>query len=89
MRISHLRPMKMKRFLFGAPYYPEHWDEATRKDDPERMSAAAFNVIRMAEFAWDMMEPTEGEYEFSFFDDAIGRLANKVDKTTERNKLEK
>ncbi len=81
MRISHLRPMKMRRFLFGAPYYPEHWDEATRKDDPERMSAAAFNVVRMAEFAWDMMEPTEGEYEFSFFDDAIGRLGNKGVKT--------
>ena len=72
--LSHRRPLNLDTFLFGAPYYPEHWDAQTRKDDPERMAAAGFNVVRMAEFAWDLMEPREGEYDFSVFDEAIARL---------------
>lgn len=72
--ISHLRPAKVDRFWFGAPYYPEHWDRETRKKDPERMAAAGFNIVRMAEFAWDLMEPKEGIFDFSFFDEIIERL---------------
>ncbi|HBC87600.1 MAG TPA: beta-galactosidase [Lentisphaeria bacterium] len=76
-KISHLRPAKTDRFWFGAPYYPEHWDEKTREKDPERMAAAGFNIVRMAEFAWDMIEPREGEFEVSFFDQMIERLGKK------------
>lgn len=79
--LSHRRPLNLKTFLFGAPYYPEHWDADTRKNDPERMAAAGFNVVRMAEFAWDLMEPREGEYDFSVFDEAIERLGEKGIKT--------
>lgn len=75
--LSHRRPLNLDVFLFGAPYYPEHWGEETRKDDPERMAAAGFNVVRMAEFAWDLMEPREGEYAFSVFDETIERLGEK------------
>ncbi|MFA6294180.1 MAG: beta-galactosidase [Victivallales bacterium] len=76
-KISHLRPAKVDRFWFGAPYYPEHWDRETREKDPERMAAAGFNIVRMAEFAWDLMEPKEGIYDFSFFDEIIERLGKK------------
>ena len=47
----HQRPTKLTQFLFGADYYPEHWTEADRRDDPQRMAAAGVNVVRMAEFA--------------------------------------
>lgn len=77
----HMRPTNLKRFLFGAPYYPEHWGEAEWKDDPSRMAAAHFNVVRMGEFAWDRMEPAEGQYDFSFFDEHINRLGEKGVKT--------
>jgi len=71
----HQRPARNPGFLFGACYYPEHWDEAQRQTDPARMAAAGINVVRMAEFAWNLIEPSPGHYDFSLFDKTIGRLA--------------
>jgi beta-galactosidase len=62
------------RFHFGVCFYPEHWDEATRRDDAKRMADAGMNVVRMAEFAWNVIEPRPGTYDFSLFDDTIARL---------------
>jgi beta-galactosidase len=73
----HQRPSKLPRFLFGAPYYPEHWTTEDMQDDPERMAAAGVNVVRMAEFAWDRMEPRSGEFDFSLFDETIARLGER------------
>ncbi len=70
----HQRPTNLKEFLFGAPYYPEHWTEADRKEDPARMAAAGVNAVRIGEFAWDRMEPEPGKVDFSFFDEQIARL---------------
>ncbi len=72
--LSHARPLPLDRFLFGACYYPEHWDAATREDDATRMRAAGFNVVRMAEFAWDLIEPVEGAFDFTLFDETIAHL---------------
>lgn len=77
INLSHRRPAKLGRFWFGTAYYPEHWDAETRKKDAERMSKAGFNVVRMAEFAADLIEPREGEYNFSLFDETIERLGAK------------
>lgn len=73
--LSHLRPTNLPRFLYGVCYYPEHWDAATRENDAARMAAAGFNVARMAEFAWDILEPEEGRFNFALFDETIARLA--------------
>ena len=70
----HRRTTNLKTFLFGAPYYPEHWTEDDRADDPSRMAAAGVNCVRMAEFAWDLMEPEPGRHDFSFFDAHVNRL---------------
>ncbi|WP_127901476.1 beta-galactosidase [Solirhodobacter olei] len=69
--ISVWRPIETDTFLLGAPHYPEHVDESYLERDAERMAAAGFNVTRMAEFAWHIMEPREGQYDFSLFDRAI------------------
>ena len=53
------------------PYYPEHWSPAYWERDAQRMAEAGFNVVRMAEFAWDRMEPVEGQYDFSLFQEVI------------------
>lgn len=74
---AHDRPTNLDRFLFGAAYYPEHWSPADREEDPERMAAAGFNAVRMGEFAWDLMEPAEGRFDFCFFDREIARLGAK------------
>ncbi len=38
------------------------------------MAAAGMNVVRMAEFAWNVLEPEPGTYDFSLFDETIDRL---------------
>ena len=72
----HQRPTWLKSFLFGAPYYPEHWTPADRRDDAKRMAAAGVNVVRMGEFAWDRIEPSRGKYDFSLFDETIEKLGS-------------
>src|SRR5947207_899047 len=72
--LSHRRPTPLREFLYGSPYYPEHWDAATRAADPALFRAAGWKVIRMAEFAWDILEPREGVFDFALFDDTIARM---------------
>lgn len=70
----HQRSTGLRHFLFGAPYYPEHWSEEDRELDPHRMKAAGVNTIRMAEFAWDVMEPAREQFDFSLFDQTIAEM---------------
>jgi beta-galactosidase len=62
-------------FHFGVDYYPEHWPEANWPEDARLMAEAGFNVVRLAEFAWSMMEPGDGEIDFGWLDRAIEVLA--------------
>ena len=59
-----------KQMLFGACYYPEHWDKSKWRHHAELMKKAGFNVIRTGDFAWGLMEPEEGKFDFSFLDEA-------------------
>jgi beta-galactosidase len=61
-------------FHFGADYYPEHWPEERWGEDARLMAEAGFTVVRLAEFAWSKMEPSEGEFEFGWLDRAISVL---------------
>lgn len=74
---SHKRPTNLTQFYYGSPYYPEHWDAATRAADPEWMAAAGWNMVRMGEFAWDLLEPYPGQYSFALFDETIQRMGEK------------
>lgn len=57
----------------GVDYYPEQWDINMMEDDLTNIRELGCNVIRIAEFAWHLMEKKEGEYDFSFFDHVIER----------------
>jgi beta-galactosidase len=72
---SHRRVTPLKKFLYGAAYYPEHWPEAVRSSDPTWMKEAGFNCVRMGEFAWDLFEPKEGCFDFSFHAAVVEKLA--------------
>jgi beta-galactosidase len=64
-------------FYFGVDYYPEHWPEDRWPIDAQLMTEAGFNVVRLAEFAWSKLEPTEGQYDFDWLDHAIQILGSK------------
>ena len=61
-------------FYFGADYYPEHWPEERWSIDARLMAEAGFNVVRLAEFAWSKMEPSERQFDFDWLDRAIAIL---------------
>lgn len=61
--------------IFGACYYPEHWDRSEWANHARLMKEAGFNTVRMGDFAWGVMEREEGKFDFSLFDDAIDTLA--------------
>jgi beta-galactosidase len=61
----------------GVDYYPEHWPRELWKEYARLMSEAEIKVVRLAEFAWSRLEPSEGIYCFDWLDDAIETLANK------------
>ncbi|GAU77582.1 beta-galactosidase [Fusibacter sp. 3D3] len=58
----------------GVDYYPEHWDLEMMEHDLERIVALGANTVRIGEFAWHLMEATEGRYDFSYFDQAIQKM---------------
>ncbi len=62
-------------FYYGVDYYPEHWPEARWAEDARLMQEACINVVRLAEFAWGKLEPSEGQYDFAWLDRAIEILA--------------
>ncbi|TET52453.1 MAG: beta-galactosidase, partial [Anaerolineales bacterium] len=64
----------MSMFRFGAAYYPEHWPEERWPEDARLMAEAGMNVVRLAEFAWSWMEPSDGQFDFDWLDRAMGVL---------------
>ena len=62
---------------FGVDYYPEHWPESMMDEDMDRIVAMGANIIRIGEFAWHMMEPVDGQFDFSFWDDVVTRASRR------------
>ena len=59
---------------YGVDYYPEQWEEPRWAEDARLMREAGFDTVRMGEFAWHILEPREGVFDFSLFDRAIAIL---------------
>lgn len=58
----------------GVDYYPEHWNRDRWNKDVELMREAGITFVRLAEFAWSRLEPSEGVYNFSWLDEVIALL---------------
>jgi beta-galactosidase len=69
------RPSRYNSFLFGVDYYPEHWPETMWEQDAQRMRECGVQAVRIGEFAWALLEPKEGTFDFSLFDRALAVLA--------------
>jgi len=56
--------------ITGCAYYPEHWPAERWATDAGLMQQAGLSVVRLAEFAWDKMEPQPGVYDFDWLQQA-------------------
>lgn len=59
----------------GAAWYPEQWPESRWNADLDLMEQAHIRFVRVGEFAWSTMEPSEGDYQFEWLDRAIADAA--------------
>jgi beta-galactosidase len=58
-----------QQLYIGANYHPHDDKNLDKiKKDIELMKAAGFNVVRMGHLAWDSYEPSEGKFDFKWFD---------------------
>lgn len=61
--------------LLGTDWYPEQWPESRWEEDLRLMEAAHIKVVRIAEFAWSRMEPSENQFDFDWLERAINLAA--------------
>lgn len=59
------------KIIMGVDYYPEHWDRSLWAEDLDRMKKVGIEFVRVAEFSWNLFEPSEGEYTYDFFDEFL------------------
>ena len=59
--------------FLGVDYYPEQWSPSMLEGDLDNICELGCSTIRIAEFCWHLMEKTEGQFDFSFFDHVIAR----------------
>ena len=71
--------MKAQELYVGANYHP-HDDKNPEKikHDIQLMKEAGLNVVRMGHLAWDSYEPSEGNFDFEWFDEVMD-LLNEAD----------
>ncbi|MBQ4563000.1 MAG: beta-galactosidase [Lachnospiraceae bacterium] len=64
------------QFLHGCDYNPEQWRMYPHviEEDIAYMKKAHCNVVSLGIFAWALLEPAEGKYDFTFFDYVVERL---------------
>jgi beta-galactosidase len=57
--------------LLGTAWYPEQWPESRWEADLTLMQQAGIHVVRIGEFAWSRMEPSQGQYDLDWLDRAV------------------
>ena len=62
------------QLLLGVDYYPDQTPEALWEEDARRISEAGLTNVRLAEFAWVLMEPSEGQFDFSWLQRSLDIL---------------
>jgi beta-galactosidase len=61
--------------MLGTAWYPEQWPESRWDADLTLMQQAGIRMVRVGEFAWSRMEPSEGHYDLDWLDQAITAAA--------------
>jgi beta-galactosidase len=68
-------PAKLPPLGFGVAWYPEQWPASRWDADLDLMRTADIDIVRIGEFSWSTLEPSEGHYDFAWLDSAIEAAA--------------
>ncbi len=64
-------PATPPALYLGTAWYPEQWPESRWDTDLSLMEAAHIRFVRVGEFAWSKLEPSEGRYDLDWLARAI------------------
>jgi len=67
-------PRRLDRLAFGGDYNPEQWPEEVWDADVRLMREIGVNLVTVGVFAWAMLEPEPGRYDFGWLDRVLDRL---------------
>jgi beta-galactosidase len=71
-----MKKKDLPQFLYGGDYNPEQWPEDTWSDDIKVFKQAEINSATINVFSWALLEPREGEYDFSKLDQIVKTLSD-------------
>jgi beta-galactosidase len=76
MKYKSINP-KFPKMIHGGDYNPEQWreDKDIWNEDFRMMKLANCNTMTVGVFSWSALEPEEGQYDFSWLDEIMDRLA--------------
>src|SRR2546423_14903872 len=67
-------PDRVAGICYGGDYNPEQWPEDVWAEDVALMREAGVNLVTVGVFAWAMLEPSPGRYEFGWLDRVLDLL---------------
>ena len=59
---------------FGADYNPEQWPQELMEEDIRLMKQAGVNIVTLGVFAWALIEPEDGVFQFTWLDKIVEKL---------------
>lgn len=65
---------KLPAFFYGGDYNPEQWPEEIWQEDMRLFKLANINIATVAVFSWALLEPSEGQYDFTWLDKVMDML---------------
>lgn len=65
---------RLAQTAYGGDYNPEQWPEEVWHEDVALMREAGVNLVSVGIFAWALLEPAEGRYDFGWFDRVLDLL---------------
>ncbi|MGF1646283.1 MAG: beta-galactosidase [Kineosporiaceae bacterium] len=71
-----MRAWPTDRVVLGGDYNPEQWPGATLDEDLVLMAEAGVGFVTVGVFAWALLEPRPGEFEFGWLDRVMDRLGD-------------
>ncbi|MFB6720620.1 beta-galactosidase [Kribbella sp. NPDC056345] len=67
-------PVGLEALAYGGDYTPEQWPAEVWAEDRQLMRSAGVTMVSIGIFAWSLLEPEPGRYEFGWLDHQLALL---------------